>query len=289
MFTTLISPADLAAHLNDPSWRVLDVRHDLTNHAAGIDAFRQSRIPGALFLDFETQLAGVHTGTNGRHPLPVRDDFAAVIAQAGIGDDTQVVVVDASGGMYAARLWWMLRWIGHDKVAVLDGGFPAWQAEGHPVDQLALDVDAARRLPGPGANTLSIRPPLVDSVDVDAVVDNLTQPAFAVLDARAAARYRGEVEPMDPVAGHIPGALNRPYTENLGADQRFKPAEQLREAFSGVLAGRSPQYIVHQCGSGATACHNLLAMEVAGLSGSRLYPGSWSEWCADETRPVARG
>ena len=289
MFTTLISPADLAAHLNDPNWRVLDVRHDLANHAAGIDAFRQSRIPGALFLDFETQLAGVHTGTNGRHPLPVRDDFAAVIAQAGIGDDTQVVVVDASGGMYAARLWWMLRWIGHDKVAVLDGGFPAWQAEGHPVDQLALDVDAARRLPGPGASALSIRPPLVDSVDVDAVEANLTQPAFAVLDARAAARYRGEVEPMDPVAGHIPGALNRPYLENLGADQRFKPAEQLREAFSSLLSGRSPQYIVHQCGSGATACHNLLAMEVAGLSGSRLYPGSWSEWCADDTRPVARG
>jgi thiosulfate/3-mercaptopyruvate sulfurtransferase len=289
MFTTLITPAELAAHLNDPTWRVIDVRHDLAIKSAGRDAFRQSRIPGALFFDAETQLAGVHTGSNGRHPLPVRDDFAALAAQAGIGDDTQVVVVDASGGMFAARLWWMLRWIGHDKVAVLDGGFPAWQADGQAVDQTVLDEAASNALPGPGATTLSIRPPLVDTVDADAVLANLTQPAFAVLDARAGPRYRGEVEPMDPVAGHIPGALNRPYTENLTADQRFKPAEELREVFTSVLAGRTPQHLVHQCGSGITACHNLLAMEVAGLSGSRLYPGSWSEWSADTSRPVARG
>ena len=288
MFTTLITPADLAAHLDDPAFRIVDVRHELADKAAGRRAFLASRIPGALFLDAETQLAGVHTGTNGRHPLPVRDDFAALIAQAGIGDDTQVVVYDASGGSFAARLWWMLRWIGHDKVAVLDGGLPAWQAEGHPVDQLALDEMTAFKLPGAGASPLSIRPPLVDTVDVDAVLGNLTQPAFAVLDARAAPRYRGEVEPMDPVAGHIPGALNRPYTENLTADQRFKPAEQLRDAFTGVLAGRTPQHLVHQCGSGVTACHNLLAMEVAGLGGSRLYPGSWSEWVADPSRPVER-
>ncbi len=287
MFTTLITAEELAKHLDDPTWRILDVRHDLTDAAAGQRAFAGSRIPGAVFLDVEHQLAGTRTGSNGRHPLPSRDDFLALAAQAGIADDTQVVVYDASGGSFAARVWWMLRWIGHDQVAVLDGGLPAWEAAGLPIDRAPL-AEGAAALPGP-RGTLSLRTPRVATVDAEDVLANLTQPAFAVLDARAAPRYRGEVEPLDPVAGHIPGALNRPFNENLDANQRFKSPEVLRDAFSTLLGGRTPQHLVHQCGSGITACHNLLAMEAAGLTGSRLYPGSWSEWCADPSRPVAKG
>jgi thiosulfate/3-mercaptopyruvate sulfurtransferase len=192
------------------------------------------------------------------------------------------VAYDASGGMYAAHLWWMLRWLGHDQVAVLDGGWQAWTAAGLPTTTEAGAAVRAGQPVEPGAS-------LAGSVDAQAVLDNISRQAFTVIDARAANRYRGEVEPMDPVAGHIPGALNRPNGENLQADGRFKPAAQLREEFATLLDGRDPAAIVHQCGSGITACHNLLSMEIAGLSGSRLYPGSWSEWCSDPSRPVATG
>ncbi|WP_417223610.1 sulfurtransferase, partial [Achromobacter spanius] len=193
-----------------------------------------------------------------------------------------VVAYDASGGMYAAHLWWMLRWLRHQRVVVLDGGWEAWGGGGLPATTEAAPAVRAGQPAEPGA-------PLVASVDAQAVLDNIDRPAFTVIDARAANRYRGEVEPMDPVAGHIPGALNRPNGENLQADGSFKSAEQLRAEFAGLLGGRDPGVIVHQCGSGITACHNLLAMEIAGLSGSRLYPGSWSEWCSDPSRPVAKG
>lgn len=282
MTMTLISAADLAARLDDPELRLFDVRHDLTDHAAGRKAYLQGHVPGARYLDHEQELAAPRSGANGRHPLPQRDDFAALMAGHGVRPQTLVVAYDASGGMFAAHLWWMLRWMGHERVAVLDGGWSAWTAA-----QLPVGIDAAAAVtPQPGARAGA---PLAQVVDASAVLQNIAQPSFTLIDARAANRYRGEVEPMDPVAGHIPGAFNRPNSENLQADGRFKPAEQLRAEFAALLAGRGPEAIVHQCGSGITACHNLLSMEIAGLGGSRLYPGSWSEWCSDPTRPVAKG
>ncbi|MFY2030231.1 sulfurtransferase [Achromobacter xylosoxidans] len=282
MTMTLISAADLATHLGAADVRVFDVRHDLTNHTAGREAYAAGHIPGARYLDHETELAPPRTGRNGRHPLPDRGQFGALMAAHGVTPETLVVAYDASGGMYAAHLWWMLRWLGHDRVAVLDGGWQAWQAAGLPTSTEAAAPVQAGAPVTPAA-------PLVGSVDAQAVLDNIARPAFTVIDARAANRYRGEVEPMDPVAGHIPGALNRPNGQNLQADGRFKDAAQLREEFTALLDGRDPGAIVHQCGSGITACHNLLSMEIAGLAGSRLYPGSWSEWCSDPSRPVAKG
>ncbi|CUI45761.1 MULTISPECIES: sulfurtransferase [Achromobacter] len=282
MTMTLISAADLATHLGAADVRVFDVRHDLTNHAAGREAYAAGHIPGARYLDHETELAAPRTGRNGRHPLPDRGQFGALMAAHGVTPETLVVAYDASGGMYAAHLWWMLRWLGHDRVAVLDGGWQAWQAAGLPTSTEAAAPVQAGAPVTPAA-------PLVGSVDAQAVLDNIARPGFTVIDARAANRYRGEVEPMDPVAGHIPGALNRPNGQNLQADGRFKDAAQLRQEFTALLDGRDPAAIVHQCGSGITACHNLLSMEIAGLAGSRLYPGSWSEWCSDPSRPVAKG
>ncbi|MBO1111176.1 sulfurtransferase [Bordetella petrii] len=282
MTMTLISAADLAGRLQSPDVRIFDVRHDLADHAAGRRAYEQGHIPGARYLDHETELAAPRTGSNGRHPLPSRADLAALMAAHGVQPDTLVVAYDASGGMFAAHLWWMLRWLGHERVAVLDGGWQGWVAAGLPVGTDAVAAES-------GSGAAPAGPSLAETVDADAVLANLAQPAFTVLDARAANRYRGEVEPMDPVAGHIPGALNRPNGENLQADGRFKPPGQLRAEFASLLGDRDPRAVVHQCGSGITACHNLLAMEIAGLAGSRLYPGSWSEWCSDPARPVARG
>lgn len=287
MTTTLITVSDLAARLaageaGRGKLRVFDLRHDLMDHCAGRQAYGEGHIPGARFLDHETELSAPRTGANGRHPLPAPEHLAGLMAAHGVAPDTLVVAYDASGGQYAAHLWWMLRWIGHEKVAVLDGGWPAWASDGQ-----AVQTGPAQSLaPLPG-----IRPAacLAGSVDAAGVLANIDRQAFVVVDARAANRFRGEVEPMDPVAGHIPGALNRPNVQNLDADGRFKSPEQLRSEFEALLGGRTPQEVVHQCGSGITASHNLLAMEIAGLAGSRLYPGSWSEWCADPARPVARG
>ncbi|AZY49491.1 sulfurtransferase [Bordetella avium] len=280
MTMTLISVADLAAR--GAAVRIFDLRHDLMDHSAGARAYAQAHIPGARYLNHETELSATRTGKNGRHPLPDRDLFAGLMAAHGVTPETLVVAYDASGGIYAAHLWWMLRWIGHDRVAVLDGGWQAWTAAGLPTQSGAGESVAP--LAGVHAGA-----PQVASVDVQAVLANIPVQAFTVIDARAANRYRGEVEPMDPVAGHIPGALNRPNVENLTQEGRFKSPEQLRAEFTALLDGRAPESIVHQCGSGITASHNLLSMEVAGLSGSRLYPGSWSEWCADPARPVAKG
>jgi len=287
MTMTLISATDLAARIEaaqsgSDALRIFDVRHDLTDHEAGRRAYAAGHLPGARYLDHERELAAPRTGANGRHPLPDRSVFAGLMAAHGVEPGTLVVAYDASGGMYAAHLWWMLRWIGHGQVAVLDGGWQAWNAAGLPVQ--AGPATSVQPLAGvsPGES-------LVGQVDAPAVLANLDRPDFVVLDARAANRYRGEVEPMDPVAGHIPGALNRPNGENLEADGRFKTPARLREEFAALLNDRTPGDVVHQCGSGITACHNLLAMEIAGLHGSRLYPGSWSEWVADPSRPVAKG
>jgi thiosulfate/3-mercaptopyruvate sulfurtransferase len=281
-YTTLISAAELAPHVTDPNWVVIDCRHDLTNPDAGQAAYAAGHIPHAGFAHLDTDLSDKKPGPNGefrgRHPLPAPDAFIAALRRRGVNDNSQVIAYDAQGGMFAARLWWMLRWVGHEAVAVLDGGLPAWQAQGGGL--------STERASGSQGN-ITLHPPIVTSVSVDEVVANLASRARIVIDARAPDRFRGENETLDPVGGHIPGARNRFFKDNLQPDGRFKPAEQLRAEF-GPLIG-SPETSIMQCGSGATACHNLLAMEVAGLSGAALYPGSWSEWCADSSRPVATG
>lgn len=284
MHTTLIGPEELNK-LSAADVRIFDVRHDLANIDAGEQAFRQSRIPSALFLHVHHVLSGARTSGNGRHPLPERDEFYEAIVRAGVSSNTQVVAYDAQGGMFAARLWWMLRWLGHERVAVLDGGWQAWQPERLPIDDRSLAV--LPDWPGQVAGQLPLASSLVDAVNTAQVLSNIEDPKFVVVDAREAARFRGEIEPFDPVAGRIPGALNRPYLENLRADGCFKAPSELRDEFEALLQGRLAQSIVHQCGAGISACHNLLAMEHAGLKGSRLYPGSWSEWCSDPIRPIA--
>ena len=282
MFKTLIDAATLAQHVTDPRWVVLDCRHDLMNPAFGRDAFAAGHIPGAQFASIDDDLSGLKNANDasfrGRHPLPARAALIDTLRRFGIDDDTQVVAYDAHGGMYAARLWWLLRWIGHEAVAVLDGGLPAWQAAGFDVS-----TDVAPRSPG----NVSDRPALTRTVTVDDVVANLTSGVNVVVDARAPDRFRGENETIDPVGGHIPGAKNRFFKDNLNADGTFRSAEELWSAFTPLFD--VPATAIMQCGSGVTACHNLLAMEVAGLPGASLYPGSWSEWCADPKRPVATG
>ncbi|HUP94486.1 MAG TPA: sulfurtransferase [Burkholderiales bacterium] len=279
MFSTLCSVDELARHLSEADWIVCDCRHDLADYAAGRRAHEHSHIPGARFVHLDEDLSGPKTGLNGRHPLPHPQTFALRLGALGIDNGKQVIAYDASGGPYAARLWWMLRWVGHTRVAVLDGGWDAWVRSGGAVDAETPQVR-------PTSFRLRLQPDhSVDAVFVAAHVDD---PNVAVIDARSPDRFRGENETLDPVAGHIPGAANRFFRMNLDASGFFKPAEVLEHDFAAVLGTRSPQGVVHQCGSGVTACHNLLAMERAGLSGSRLYPGSWSEWVSDTSRPVAR-
>lgn len=287
MYQLLISVKELQVLLGESDLLVLDVRHDLNSHEAGRLAYAQGHIPGARFLDHETQLSAPKTGQNGRHPLPPLANFKELMRSLGLQPQTQVVAYDSSGGMFATHLWWMLRWIGHEKVAVLDGGWPAWLAAGGEVETTVHTSPALQGLEDADSRIESA-PAAMPTVSSDDVLENISRPTFTVVDARAENRYRGEAEPMDPVAGHIPGALNRPHTLNL-AEGRFKPAAQLRDEFNQLLGGKVPTEVVHQCGSGITATHNLFAMELAGLSGSRLYPGSWSEWCSDPARPVARG
>ncbi|MEI2414657.1 sulfurtransferase [Orrella sp. JC864] len=282
-YTTLIQPAPLQALLQaDPAAvLVLDCSFDLADPGAGRRAYEQAHVPGALHVDLDRDLSGAKTGSNGRHPLPEPQAFAARMAALGAHPDTQVVAYDGSGGMYAARLWWMLRWIGHEAVAVLDGGLAAWREAGFP------DTDKPPMARAPG--TLSVRAPLAALVDYDTLLRHVRQGERLVLDARAADRFRGENETLDPVGGHIPGARNRPFKQNLDERGRFKPAQALRQEFEQALQGHAPALSVAQCGSGVSACHNLLAMEVAGLPGASLYAGSWSEWCARQGAPVATG
>lgn len=282
-YTTLISADNLAERLSTAPGSVLvfDCGFDLANPGAGEQAYAAGHIPGARYLHLDRDLSGVKTGKNGRHPLPERDALVETFAKQGLKPNQQVVAYDAQGSMYAARLWWLLRWLGHDSVAVLDGGMQAWQAAGQNVDTTA-PAAAARGDFKAGA-------PLAVTVDAQHVLANLKTGGQVIVDARAPDRYRGENETIDPVGGHIPGALNRFFKDNLTADGRFKSAHTLRDEFSAVMGSKQPEHVVLQCGSGVTACHNALAMEVAGLHGSALYAGSWSEWCADPSRPVATG
>jgi thiosulfate/3-mercaptopyruvate sulfurtransferase len=273
----LIPPGELAEHLDDPVWVVFDTRHDLMDVAKGRLLYAESHIPGAYFLHVDEDLSGAKDGRNGRHPLPAPDELARRMNQCGVTPRTQVVVYDDIGGNFAVRLWWMLRWLGHDQVALLDGGFPLWQKEGRPVSK---EVPPARK------GAFVPRPHLGATVDTHFVERFREDASIRLLDARAAERFKGLQEPIDPVAGHIPGAINRFWQKNLNPDGRFKAPQQLRAEFEQLL-GADAERTVHMCGSGVTACHNIFAMELAGLPGGRLYPGSWSEWCSDRARPVA--
>lgn len=276
MYDTLIDCATVRAHLDDPHWLILDCRFDLGQPAAGEAAYALGHLPGARYVHLDRDLSakrGAGAINGGRHPLPARETIAARFGALGVADDTQVVLYDASGGTYAARAWWMLRWIGHANVAVLDGGLPAWQRAG---GALVTTVPVAT------AAQLTLKASLVGYVDATAVQANIASAANTLIDARGPDRYDGSAETIDPVGGHIPGAINLPFAGNLDANGCFKPAEALRTRFAAAIGGKP---VIHQCGSGVTACHNLLAMKHAGLPEGVLYGGSWSEWIEDPTRP----
>lgn len=276
LYSTLISSDSLIPLLSSPGCVVIDCRHDLAQPDAGANAYRQGHIPGAYFLHLDQDLSGPKTGTNGRHPLPDVDTLNAAFGRCGIGPKTQVVAYDDSGGIFAARLWWLLRWLGHESVAVLDGGLSAWCRAGLPL---------SRDQPSPCDKKLAGRPTLAIA-SAEQLLGNLDSDLQVIIDARAPDRFQGQNETLDPVGGHIPGAINRFFKLNLRDDGSFKSASELRQEFQALLQRYSGRQVVHQCGSGVTACHNLLAMEIAGLPGSVLYPGSWSEWCSDPGRPM---
>lgn len=279
---TLVSTAVLAEHLRDPGWVVLDCRHDLSRPEAGRAEYEKSHIPGARVMHMDRDLAGPKTGTNGRHPLPDAASFAAKLGAAGISVGKQVIAYDAQEGTNASRLWWMLRWLGHESVAVLDGGWPKWDREKRP---------CSAEVPHPLPSVYSARTDGKGGgwVDTAYVLSHLEAQDMLIVDARSPERFRGEAEPIDPVAGRIPGAVCRFFKQNLDAEGCFRPSAELRADFVSILGAHRPEHAVNSCGSGVSACHNLLAMEIAGLTGSRLYPGSWSEWCADPARPYERG
>jgi len=276
---TLISVEELAGAIDDCV--VVDCRHDLLDLQAGLRSYEEGHIPSAFFMNMETDLSGQKSGRNGRHPLPDREVLRQRLEQIGLAGGRQLVAYDAHGGAMAVRLWCLARWLGHEEVAVLDGDLRAWRAAGYPLGPEASPLPAQ-----PGS--LGDRPPLVTLVGATQVGSMIDTEGMLLIDARAPERYAGTVEPMDPVAGHIPGAVNRFYARNLRPDGRFKPAEVLRDEYLALLGAQQPAAVVHQCGSGVTACHNLLAMQHAGLTGARLYAGSWSEWVSDPERPVAR-
>ena len=283
--TTLISVQQLQALMaSGQPLKVFDCSFDLSQPALGQQQFLDAHIPGALYASLDGHLSahGGPSASGGRHPLPTREAFAQWLTRVGMTNGTQAVVMDRNGANYCGRLWWMLKWAGHDSVAVLDGGLQAWVAAGGAVEQ----GDAP---PTPAATAFQLTASRYTLVAPETVADQLGRASQTVLDARGAPRFRGEVEPLDPVAGHIPGALNRPFTHNLGANGRFKSAEQLRAEFDVLLGGRDPATVVHQCGSGVSAVPNLLAMEVAGLGVTALYAGSWSDWCSHTDYPVAQG
>jgi thiosulfate/3-mercaptopyruvate sulfurtransferase len=295
MYTTLISADELKSlQRSGARLMVFDCSFELANPAAGEEAWRKAHIPGAVYANLDTALSdegvvepdGTHhphpdAASGGRHPLPSRERFAMWLSSVGFANDMQAVAYDRNNAAYCGRLWWMLKWAGHEAVAVLDGGLAAWQASGGEVTD--------REEPAHFQSNFELGPELRKLVTTREVLAHLGRDDQTVVDARAAPRYRGEVEPLDPVAGHIPGALNRPFADNIAGDGRFKPASQLRAEFEKVLAGHDPSTVVHHCGSGVTAVPNLIAMEVAGFAPTALYAGSWSDWVSDPSRPVAKG
>jgi len=277
---TLIDAETLADRLEDPRLRLFDCRFDLTRPDDGRRRYEDGHLPGATYADLNRDLSAPATATSGRHPLPSPAVFESRLRAWGVNADSLVVACDDGNGMYAARLWWMLRWLGHEDVAVLDGGLRRW---------LQLGLPLTREVPRPVPGDFVARPRPALAVDSAAVLRASCDPGARILDARSPERYRGEVEPIDAVAGHVPGARNHPFGLSLEDDGRFLPPGTLRETLSGSLGGLPPERIVAMCGSGVTACHLLLALEHAGLPGGRLYPGSWSEWSSDPSRPVRTG
>jgi thiosulfate/3-mercaptopyruvate sulfurtransferase len=285
MPTTLIEPALLAAHLADPDWAIVDCRFELARPEWGALAWAAGHIPNALYAHLDRDLSGPRTALTGRHPLPAIAALTTTFGRWGIDKEVQVVAYDQGAGAYAARLWWLLRWLGHQQVAVLDGGFAAWERAG-----LALETAATARAPrrftaAPAAGLVVTTAALAQAVAAGA----LTRGELTLVDARSADRFAGQNETLDPVAGHIPGARNHPFSGNLDAHGRFLSAPELRRCWADSLRERPAATLIAMCGSGVTACHNLLALEAAGLAGARLYAGSWSEWIRDPARPVARG
>lgn len=281
IYTTLITTADLAAHLKNPDWAVFDARFWLADAERGRRDYEHSHLPGAIYAHLNDDLSGpVIPGQTGRHPLPDIDAIARFFAQHGVDDRVQVVAYDDAGGMMAVRVWWLLRWLGHTAVAVLDGGWPKWLAEARPV------TDRVQHR-APRAFTPRVQPDWWWTTEE--VAQRARDSAYKILDARNADRYRGENETIDPVAGHIPGAISAPYADNLNPDGTFKPIEALRARFESLLGQTPAERTACYCGSGVSAAHNILAMEHAGLGIARLYAGSWSEWIVDPARPIATG
>ena len=297
-YTTLISSEQLQALVaSGTPLRIFDCSFDLMQPHAGEQQYLDSHITGAVYAGLDTALSAIHgaagahgvitaegldaPASGGRHPLPNREKFSTWLSGVGFSNDMQAVVYDRNGANYCGRLWWMLKWAGHANVAVLDGGLQAWTASGGTL--------TTGEEPAHFQSNFTLGQELVKLVATKTVADNLGRPLQTLIDARGAPRFRGEIEPLDPVAGHIPGALNRPFGHNLGPDGKFKPADVLRAEFEALLAGRDPASVVHHCGSGVSAVPNLLAMHIAGLGNTGLYAGSWSEWCSDPARPMAQG
>ena len=280
ILTTLVNTETLSRHHDDPRWVVMDCRFVLTDPDAGQRAYAAGHIPGARYAHLDNDLCSPVTPASGRHPLPYPHVLAEKLGRWGIDKSSQVVVYDDTFGAMAARLWWLLRWLGHEAVALLDGGFPKWQREGRPVTQKLPMIQATQ-----------FHPTINNAmwVDADYVEQMHARKDGVLIDARADVRFRGDVEPLDKVAGHIPGAINIPYEDNLDFSGEFMSDEALRELYLAAMNHVAPDQVVQMCGSGVTACHNILAMEHAGLAGSKLYAGSWSEWITDARHPVAKG
>lgn len=278
MHRTLIDTSTLAGHLHDPDWAIVDCRFDILDAARGAEQYIEAHIPGARYADLDKHLSGPKTGTNGRHPLPGSDALRRDLGLLGIGPATQVVAYDADSSTYAARLWWLLRWMGHEAVAVLDGGYARWCREGYPVRDGTEPFSAANFNGAPREGS---------SLTVLDVMNGLHLPTRLLVDSRSNDRYHGINETIDRTGGHIPGATNYFFMQNMTPEKTFKTPEELNAKWASLLNGRDPGELVVYCGSGVTACNNLLALEHAGLSGARLYPGSWSEWSADPARPIA--
>lgn len=278
MLTTLLCVDTLAAHLNDPRWLIVDCRFDLAQPAVGEAAYRAGHVPGAIYAHLDRDLSGPITPATGRHPLPDPERFAATLSKWGVGADTQVIAYDAENGMYAARLWWLLRWAGHRAVAVLDGGYKAWTAALQPT---------STEIPARSHTHFQARPNRDMWLDAAQVQARVQQSDWRLLDARAPERFAGKIEPVDPIAGHVPGARNHPFATNLTSDGRFGAPEELRHRYEQSQAGVADDHTIVMCGSGVTACHLLLGMEIAGKPGARLYAGSWSEWIRNPARGVA--
>jgi len=279
MSTPLMEPMALAQIIKNKEVIVFDCRHQLTDPSYGREQFLLGHLPGAIFASIDDHLSGVPTGDNGRHPLPRVDDLRLFLEKNGVSNSTTVVCYDDAGGVYASRLWWLLRWLGHEQVSVLNGGIQGWTSMGQ---QLEIIERAPRSRQILEINLNDVH------VDADYILGKLQSEDLVIIDARANDRFRGKNETIDPIAGHIPGAINRFFKANLNENGQMKEGNTLKEEFLDLIGSGNVTNVVHQCGSGVSACHNLLAMEVAGLVGSKLYPGSWSEWISDKGRPISQ-